>query len=363
MFRYLLAAILIISPSVLIYAADLSFSGFASIGVGRVLDDDDTFPEVDLTGKNSFYDNEISFKPDSMFALQAIADLSDGLSFTTQVVGRGASNFDANLEWAYITYRLSDSWSFSAGRKRVPLFYFSDFLDVGYAYHWIRPPISVYAQEMTSFDGVQGTYSFPFGNWDTNITYYYGTSQFDAESFDNNDTTTMAGRDDSEIEYDALTGIVFDASYDWLRLRATYSQTQLAVRTVIPALGPSKITLLDEVADFFGVAVFLTPNNWTIGAEYIEFEFDDVVNGEENWYVTAGYRIDSFMPHITYTHSENKDNISDGPDLDNITVGLRWDFHPSAAIKFEYSENDVDAGAGGTDSDAELLAMSIDLFF
>jgi hypothetical protein len=262
-----------------------------------------------------------------------------------------------------MTYKPSDSWSFSAGRKRVPLYYYSDFLDVGYAYHWIRPPISVYSQQMTSYDGVQATYSLPIGNWDTSITYYYGNSEFDAESNDNDDKTTIAGREDSEFEYDELTGIVLNTSYDWMRIRATYVQAQFAARAVIPVLGASKITLLDEFVDFYGVTVFLTPGNWTLAAEYTEFEFDDVVNGEENWYVTAGYRINSFLPHITYTHSENKDNVYDGADLDNITVGLRWDFHPSAAIKFEYSKNDIDAGAGSTDSDAELLATSIDLFF
>jgi hypothetical protein len=362
MLRYLLVVILLVSTTTLVTAADLTFNGFASIGVGRVLDEDDTFPEVDLTGKNSFYDEEVSFKPDTMFALQTIADLYDGLSFTAQVTGKGSSNFDATLEWAYATYKPSDSWSFSAGRKRVPLYFYSDFLDVGYAYHWIRPPISVYSQPMTTYDGVQGTYSFPIGNWDTSISYYYGISKFDAVSNDNDDKTTIAGREDSEFEYDALTGIVFNTSYDWMRIRATYVQAQFSASAVIPVVG-QRIDLMDEFVDFFGVAVFLTPGNWTVGAEYTEFEFDDLVNGEENWYLTAGYRIDSFLPHITYTHSENKDNISDGDDLDNITLGLRWDFHPSAAIKFEYSENDIDAGAGGSDSDAELVAMSIDLFF
>jgi hypothetical protein len=363
MFRYLLVVILLVSTTNLVLAADLTFNGFASVAVGRVLDEDDTFPDVDLTGKNSFYDDEVSFKPDTMFALQSIADLSDGLSFTAQVVGKGSSNFDAKLEWAYAAYKLSDSWSFSVGRKRVPLYYYSDFLDVGYAYHWIRPPISIYSQQMTTYDGLQGTYSFFIGNWDTSISYYYGNSKFDAESNDNEDKTTLAGREDSEFEYDALTGIVFNTSYEWMRIRATYVQSQFTASAVIPVLGSNKITLLDEFVDFFGVAVFLTPGNWTVGAEYTEFEFDDVINGEENWYVTAGYRIDNFLPHITYTHSENKDNISDGADLDNITAGLRWDFHPSAALKLEYSMNDIDAGAGDTDSDAELLAMSIDLFF
>jgi hypothetical protein len=87
MLRFLLVVILLVSITAPVNAADLTFNGFASIGVGRVLDDDDTFPDVDLTGKKSFYDDEVSFKPDTMFALQTIADLDGGLSFTAQVVG------------------------------------------------------------------------------------------------------------------------------------------------------------------------------------------------------------------------------------------------------------------------------------
>jgi predicted porin len=216
---------------------------------------------------------------------------------------------------------------------------------------------------MTTYDGAQVTYSYPIGDWDTSIDYYYGNSKFDAVSNDNEDKTTLSGREDSEFEYDALNGIVLSASYDWINLRATYAEAQFKARAVIPVVGPTKMTLMDEFVDFYGVALFLTPGNWTLAAEYTEFEFDDYVNGEENWYLTAGYRFDTLLPHITYTHSECKDNIFDGDDLDNITVGLRWDFHSSAAIKFEYSKNDIEAGAGSSDSDAELLAMSIDLFF
>lgn len=362
MIRCFLVAILLVSSTTLLSAADLTVNGFASIGVGRVLDSDDIFPRVDMTGENSFYDDEVSFKPDTMFALQTIADLDGGLSFTAQLVGKGSSDFDAKLEWAYLTYKPSDSWSVSAGRKRVPLFYYSDYLDVGYAYHWIRPPISVYSLALTTYDGIQGVYSLPIGNLDTSIGYYYGHSKFDAVSNDNDDTTTLAGIQDSKFEFDAVTGIVFNASYDWVSIRATYAKAQLAISFVIPVLG-QRFDYMDEFVDFIGVAAFLTPGNWTLGAEYTEFELDDVRNGEENWYLTAGYRIDNFLPHITYTHSENKDNFYDGDDLDNITAGLRWDFHPSAAIKFEYSKNDVDAGAGSTDSDAELLSMSIDLIF
>ena len=67
-----------------------------------------------------------------------LGDLGEGLSVTGQIVARGVNDFDANFEWAYISYEINDNWTVQAGKKRLPLFYYSDFFDVGYAYVWMR---------------------------------------------------------------------------------------------------------------------------------------------------------------------------------------------------------------------------------
>ena len=116
-------------------SAEVRINGFASIVGGKSLDSDQT-----LYG----YDDDISFKNESVFALQLTADLQEKLSATAQIVARGENDFDADFEWAYLTYEISDELQISAGKMRAPFYRYSDFLDVGYTYRWVRPPQSVY---------------------------------------------------------------------------------------------------------------------------------------------------------------------------------------------------------------------------
>jgi hypothetical protein len=81
----------------------------------------------------------------------------------------------------------------------------------------------------------------------------------------------------------------------------------------------------------------------------------------------AGYRFDNVLVHVTYGVDEDSKGsvtggvptgvglddliaITDGftnsltDESDYYTLGLRWDFHESAALKFEYTSyaNDLD---------------------
>ena len=73
--------------------AEVRINGFASIVGGKTMDDDTT-----LYG----YDNDLSFKNESVFALQLSADLQDKLSATAQIVARGETDFNTEFEWAYL---------------------------------------------------------------------------------------------------------------------------------------------------------------------------------------------------------------------------------------------------------------------
>jgi hypothetical protein len=138
-------------------SAEVRINGFASIVGGKSLDSDST-----LYG----YDDDITFKNESKFALQLSADLQEKLTATAQIIARGEDDFDATFEWAYVTYEYSDELQFSAGKMRVPFYKYSDFLDVGYAYRWVRPPKSVYGIPFSTYEGVSVVYSSQLGDWD-----------------------------------------------------------------------------------------------------------------------------------------------------------------------------------------------------
>ena len=80
--------------------------------------------------------------------------LGDDWAVTTQFVARGSNAWDLEAEWAYISFDASDERRLLFGRQRAPFYMYSDFLDVSYAYHWIKPPSGVYSLPFDVFDGI-----------------------------------------------------------------------------------------------------------------------------------------------------------------------------------------------------------------
>jgi len=363
-------------------AAELRFNGFASVAAGKTLSEGSGLERSSTTGAvigvsdNTFtadsptsgaYDDDISFKPDTIFGLQISADLGEGLTVTGQITGAGGEDFDANIAWAYLSYELNDSWTLLAGRQRLPFFFYSDFLDVGYAYHWMRAPVETQVA-VDTLDGVQFRYEGSAGSWDTRVQLYGGAS--DNESKALGDTVVLE---------DAI-GAVFYASNDWLQLRATHMVTDFYLETAGAIFGQDDSDAIS--ADFTGVAAHMTLGNGFVVAEYVTYTFDDAVQPVgwttyEGAYISAGYRVGDFTPHITFStdNQEIEDSVFAGFGLtdgdqasDSITVGVRWDFHPQAAFKVEYltrsdeSDDNIEAYYGDN-QEVDVISAGFDVIF
>lgn len=217
------ASIALLSASA---SAEVSLSGFASINAGKVLNGSGVehfgvepsfladYPNV------SAYKEEWDLAPESLFGLQISADLSEGLSATAQIVGRGVDDFEPNFEWAYISYEFNDNWTVQAGKKRLPLFYYSDFFDVGYAYVWMRAPADNYTWQIFNYNGVNALYSGDIGDWSIATNIYLGRE-------DDKENTLLGdfffGETTREIWKDIVGGVV-NISKDWLEVRLTHMQ-------------------------------------------------------------------------------------------------------------------------------------------
>lgn len=334
--------------------AEITFNGFASI-VGGVT----TSSDESLYG----YDNSFDFGQDSLLALQASSDLYDGLSVTAQIIARGEDDWDPDFEWAYIAYDANDHLRILAGRQRIPFYMYSDFLDVSYAYPWIRPPQGVYSVAFDTFDGLGAVYSGSLGSFDTNVHVIYGG---------NNSEITVSG-EDVEPDFNDLVGIAFTVTRDWLTLRAGYVQTEMNidVQASKPLIDGWNAAGFPDVADnievskdtgsFLEVGFQIDYENLLVIGEYTELNLDGTtLPNQESYYVLAGYRFNNMLAHITYgDNSDSRGRITNGvpviPQLvplliptngltdsqssetNYVTLGLRWDFHDSAALKFEYT--------------------------
>ncbi|MBQ0731612.1 MAG: hypothetical protein KBT75_12970, partial [Oleispira antarctica] len=156
-------------------SSDLNIYGFMSVGVG-ILDND----KVTIEG----FEGEGNFKQDTIIALQVSKQVNDKTTATGQLVSRGTDDFKTEAAWAFVSYQATEDFTARMGRLRIPFFYYSEFLEVGYAYNWVRLPSDIYNIPFSSFDGVDFTQRFSIGSLDNSIQVNYGRLTDDLNIFD-----------------------------------------------------------------------------------------------------------------------------------------------------------------------------------
>lgn len=356
--------------------ADLTINGFASVKAGMTLGSDEQ-----LYG----YTDELDFKNESLFAVQVMSDLGEKLSVTAQLLGRGREDFDAEFEWAFISYAINDNTQINAGRLRTPFYKYSDFKDVGYAYDWARVPEAVYNLD---FDNIEGVSLYRTGT----IGQFDSTLQLIAGAFDGDAVVTGLT---VSAQIDNILGATWELSRDWFSVRLAYltGKTTLSnadidgLAAILAASGlsavASAVDVDDETSTFMGLAATIDKNDWVMVAEITRTEVEDSVISEQNgYYVSLGHRFGSITPYLSYEKRDNDAKseiiamlpagvpaqLAGGVALavnrfetkrDAWNLGLRYDFHPSAAFKTQLTRMNNDL----TDDDASLLTVGVDVVF
>lgn len=342
--------------------ANVDVSGYASVIGGRVLSgtgvESEGIPPSFLANYPlvGVYEKDWSFKPDTRFGLQFRANLTDGLSATAQVVARGADDFDARFEWAYLSYDLNDHWTLQAGKKRLPLYYYSDFFDVGYAYLWIRPPADNYTWQIFNYTGVNAMFNYFVGDWDISGNIYTGRED---DSQNKLLSEYFPPRQPTREIWKNIVGGVLNLNRDWLDIRLTYmTYINERYRTIDGVV--ERVTWGDSLTrrgKFAGVSVNMDFGSWIFLSELNRLDLD---GGKFDTYmVSAGYRINQFTPYISFA-----DFDSANEKHNTTSLGLRWDFHSNAAFKFQYDDvKDKSEPFWEVAGDSKSITFGVDLVF
>ncbi|MBU2708453.1 hypothetical protein KCM76_20840 [Zooshikella marina] len=207
----LIASTILISQTTL--AAQIRIDGFISVVGGMTVNDkklangkESTYVTTPVfinnsdktPNENARYDDSFSFLPESNLGIQIHSDVNEKLSATAQLTAHGANDFDAELEWAYASYSVDESWTLVAGRQRIPLYMYSSYLDVGFAYHWLRPPVELYGEGVSAYTGLSVKHSTDIAGWDLKNQIYYGNAKNSQAALGN-------------VELENLVGIVISA--------------------------------------------------------------------------------------------------------------------------------------------------------
>lgn len=356
----------------------LRFNGFGTAGVVYSDEDQADFASTVLAPDGAGHTRRLSPEVDSRLGLQLTADLTPRLSGILQVVSEQQHDdtYEPLVEWANLKYDITPDLSVRGGRMVLPVFMTSEYRKVGYANPWVRPPQEVYrVLPVTNTDGIALSYQ----------------SRFDG--FTNTLLATYGGKDAEFVggEIEARDGVTVADTLEWgaTTLFASYSRSRLTSEAFSPffdafrQFGPGgraiaeRFDLDDKVFEIMDVGARYDPGDWFVMGELMQTKSDSILGDSHGWYVTAGYRHGSLTPYATLGRLDfDSDTSHPGLPLaglpppvaqqaaglnaglnqfmqgvasqqKSISVGLRWDFARSAALKIQYDHLDLDDGSAG----------------
>lgn len=372
--------------------AEVKINGFASVVTGIDFEEDEQVEYNDRTVDNL---------QESKVALQWAADLGDGMRFVGQTMARGdaADGFQLNYDWAYFDFNIGDSSKLKFGRLRIPFYKYSDYLDVGYAYHWITPPESMYSLTFSNMDGIGFQQNFQALGMDHALNLAVGTYQ----------GILVLGEEEVQSSLENLIAINWTASIGDHEFTAAYAQAD----TYVPAAAAAglaaaadasggdgdKVLINGDYGFFVGVGYKGAFGNFTVYSEYSIVQIKDSVFADtDGGYLGASYLMDEYTYHITYgmrkaeekTYAASTDALDLGVagggsangttvnstarflgngDSTTITLGVRKDIGMSTAIKMDldlYTEDRVQnplAVSTSEEKKATVLKFAVETMF
>jgi hypothetical protein len=278
---------------------------------------------------------------DNHLGVQFASTINPKMNVTAQMIARGgggSGNYNLEADWAYVDFQALESVRLRIGKYKIPQFIASDYLDVGYAYPWVRPPQDVYSTNpLISLNGVDMLYKVGVGDSKLFFDFFYGDGTHKTfvppRTVDLSGGTLPASMKGQEISFDTTETIGGAIKYaaPHYTVRAGYFTTKVTQDT---------FGLTDVPGAFGGVGFTLDYNNMIAYAEFIRRNTDPDMAGafpdQDAWYVTLGYRMGKFLP--TYTVSQIAQGVDKSPlaiEETSQALGLRYDLLPSADVKAE----------------------------
>jgi len=328
--------------------------------------------------------DDVTFLQDSKFGLQMTADVAEDMQVVAQILASAEDdNYAMDIEWAYLDYTLSDSSKLRMGRIKQPVFLISDYLEVGYAYPWIRPPAEAYSNmPVDSLIGVELLYQTNLGGLNLAVQPYFGSN-----------TEAVPGQAGVNFFADNYIGMAIRLESSVFTFQISTFQTD--VSTVdssgggLDSRGDATLSVASlswDVANFVGYTEFTTrdieSDSGTLGQSFNQVPFDALFSDQDGYYVTLGYRMGKYLPHITFATIDS-DPIapfvpgvgpSQGARQDSITVGMRYEINDSTALKMEYQQVELESHSGNLglyqpfatalDEDkASIVSVAVDVIF
>ncbi len=335
-------------------------------------------------------DKDVTTGVDSNFGVQADYAVNSWLSVTGQGLVRkdAQDDFGAELAWAFAKAKVSDDLAIRVGRMGLPAFMISDYRNVGYANTMLRPPAEVYSQMLfNTIDGADVIWQHSYGDTTYTAQFAVGKSKVDiagGPSLEGRRVTALnlvAEHGPLTVRFGRVDGrLSLNNSASLATLLNTLNTVAAGYKFPQAAQLAKDIDVRDKKASFTSLGATLDWNNIVVQSEYAKRKTDSYINDTTSWYVMGGYRIGKFLPYYSHAKLSIDGSVHNGmpaacpagypaactPTLAMLngivsnlrytgvsqgeqqtdTIGLRWDFRSSVALKVQFDRVRPNKAAG-----------------
>lgn len=366
-----------------------SGSGFLTVTAGKMLGG----THAEVGGFNcpcyvsdyaqaAIYDGRSNWQmgPDSKLGLQGSASFdSNKFSVTAQVVSRGAQNGAADLEWLYASYKLNDKVTFQVGRQRLPMFYYSDSQDIGFALPWTHLPTWLYGWQVVNYNGAKIKYQDQFFDWTANANLFGGN-----EHRKNSGYWKVYGngaQSVTDVDWTNIVGGDLTLSKDWFETRLVYIQSNTRDQPISNSwdftamtysIAPQPAPVAKQ--QIYGITLKADYQNWQLYYELINIKHPGLTYMDYSQNFSAGYRYGKWLPMATLGEYWGK-VVTTGvlpnapPSVANAqqtySLSVRYDLTVSSDLKAQYdvTSDHSNPGFNPRYGSSHVLTLAYDMVF
>ncbi len=368
---------------------EYSGSGFLTVAAGKMLSGTrgnvggyDCPCYVSDYAQGAIYDGRggLQFAPDSKLGLQGSAAFDDNrFSVTAQVVSRAAKDGRLDLEWLYASYKLTSKVTLQAGRQRLPMFYYSDAQDIGFALPWTHLPTWLYGWQIVNYNGAKIRYADQFSDWSANASLFTG----DERRKDSDYWKVYGnGRDSvTNVNWTNIVGADLTLAKGWFESRIVYIQAHTQDQAVSNTfdfanntydLQPTPAPVAKQ--RIYGLTLKADYLDWLLYGEFIHIDHPGLTYRDFAQSVAVGYRYGSWLPMVTWGHYRGvvvKSGVLPGAPAstansqETYSLSLRYDLTISSDLKVQYdiTSDHSDPGFAPRYGSSNLLTFAYDRVF
>ena len=333
-----LAVCLASLPALAVEQGQYQFNGFGTVGVTHMGGESNLDYGIQGQTNDGWRGDQLS-----KMALQLRYGVTDTISLTGQLGAKpNQDTWEAGPGNLYLAWQANDELTLRAGRLGTPVYMFSETLNVGFSYPWLRLPEEVYSLvQLTSHDGGDVLY-----NRSTDI----GTLSFQLAGGQAIGREQYALDDMHDIDYRKVFASNLALSTDAFgTFRVGYAEADLKidVEDVVDThfWGVQNYALVQydgNKGKFSSIGHQYDSGTWLSAAEAVNLSIE---NNDEAattaFYIMGGRRIGDFLPHVTYGQLDEPA----GRQV-SMTYGLNYTLTSTATLKGEYKRVDTSQGPG-----------------